>query len=73
MTRRNPIHRRATLSISESCESKHYNCDHYSKCLKKAVRKNWKNFVCSLCPVFKEYKKARAIIETENLQRKGLE
>ena len=39
---------------------RHVNCELHHKCLDKAERKNWKNFSCVSCVIFKKHKKEEA-------------
>ena len=43
---------------------RHTDCDNHRNCLNKAVRKNWKNFSCVSCGIFKKYKREKAESET---------
>jgi len=36
-------------------EHRHVNCSRYDKCLNKVIKKRWKSFSCSRCPVFRKY------------------
>jgi len=63
MTYRKPIKFNYSLSDEEITLYKYYNCEYYGICLDKASRKNWKNFLCISCPIFKRYNKTRKQID----------
>jgi len=56
---------RPLISLSVVSEHRNLDCARYDQCLDLAVKKNWKGFSCSRCPIFKAYLKERKKLEKE--------
>jgi hypothetical protein len=55
MSRPNPV--KSFKHANDQYQKRHHNCSYYSKCLDKAAKKNWENFTCKFCVIFKKYNK----------------